>query len=392
MTLTCRKEDFSLGGTHYLNCAYMAPFSKAVEQAGVAAIQRRRLPGINLTRHHFLGHAAVRQRFAKLINALPSSVAVTPASSYGLAIVAKNTRLSPNQNVVIPWGEMPTDYLVWERLCAETGAQLRIVVPGEDPRRRADDWNDRLVEAIDSATGLVFVCNVHWLDGTLFDLSRLRARCDEVGAALVVDGTQSLGVLPLDVERVPVDALVCAGYKWLLGPYSLGAAYFGPRYRDGVPLEENWINREHSVQFEELIKYQSYREGAARHDYGEAGNFVLAPMLATALDQLLSWGVDEIARYCRGLTGYVGEQMQRRGFEITPHDQRAGHYIGVALPERLDSAEILAHFQRFDVIVSIRSGFVRLTPNVYNDLSDIEAFLEAMEALREESARRRPVS
>ena len=52
--------------------------------------------------------------------------------------------------------------------------------------------------------------------------------------ALVVDGTQSVGALPFDVGQIQPDALICATYKWLLGPYSLGLSYFGPRFDEGV--------------------------------------------------------------------------------------------------------------------------------------------------------------
>jgi selenocysteine lyase/cysteine desulfurase len=380
--LQCKKDAFSLDDVHYLNCAYMAPFSKAVQAAGEEGIRRRRVPGINLTRHHFFHHSAARHRFARLINAPSDNVAITPASSYGLSCVAKNLRPSPRQNVVTPWGEMPSDYLVWERLCAETGATLRVVHPGDDPRRRADDWNERLIAAIDEGTALVFACNVHWLDGTLFDLAAIQARCQEVGAALVVDATQSVGALPIDVESLHVDALVSAGYKWLLGPYAHGVAYFGPRFRDGVPLEENWVNRELSVRFEALTDYQTYRPGAARFDYGEAGNFVLSPMLSAALDQLLEWGVENIADYNRSMTRFIGERVQEKGFAITPADQRAPHYIGIKVDNERSPAEVLEHFQRRGVVVSMRGGYIRVTPNVYNDMADAEAFIEALTELK----------
>jgi selenocysteine lyase/cysteine desulfurase len=65
----------------------------------------------------------------------------------------------------------------------------------------------------------------HWIDGGLLDLVAIGARCREVGSALVVDATQSLGALPLDLAAVRPDYLVRPDYKWLLGPYSLGYLY-----------------------------------------------------------------------------------------------------------------------------------------------------------------------
>ena len=68
-----------------------------------------------------------------------------------------------------------------------------------------------------------------------------------------------VGALPFDVREIQPDALVCAGYKWLLGPYSIGVAYFGPRYDGGEPIEENWIARRGSEDFQRLVDYQDAR-------------------------------------------------------------------------------------------------------------------------------------
>ena len=77
----------------------------------------------------------------------------------------------------------------------------------------------------------------------LFDLNTVRQRTREVGAWLVIDGTQSIGALPFDVEELQPDALVVAGYKSMMGPYSIGMAYYGDALDGGIPVEQNWISR-----------------------------------------------------------------------------------------------------------------------------------------------------
>ncbi len=120
-----------------------------------------------------------------------------------------------------------------------------------------EGWNSRIIEAIDADTALVALPHVHWTDGTQFDLVEIGRRAREVGAALVVDGTQSVGALPFDVQIVQPDALICSAYKWLLGPYSIALGYFGSRFDNGVPLEETWLGRLGSEDFTKLINYQS---------------------------------------------------------------------------------------------------------------------------------------
>ncbi|HBX65139.1 MAG TPA: aminotransferase, partial [Balneolaceae bacterium] len=91
------------------------------------------------------------------------------------------------------------------------------------------------------------------------------------------------------------DALICAGYKWLMGPYSIGLAYYGPALDDGNPVEENWINRYESENFANLVNYNDeYQPGALRYEVGEHSNFILVPMMLKAVQQLNQWGVENI--------------------------------------------------------------------------------------------------
>ena len=130
---------------------------------------------------------------------------------------------------------------------------------------------------------MVALPHVHWTDGVRLDLEAIGRRAREVGAALVVDGTQSVGAMPFNVTSIQPDAVICAAYKWLTGPYSIGLAYYGQRYDDGVPSEETWIGRLGSEDFRRLVDYEdAYRPGAARYDVGECSNFVLIPMLIAA--------------------------------------------------------------------------------------------------------------
>ena len=89
--------------------------------------------------------------------------------------------------------------------------------------------------------------------------------------------------MPFDVQAIEPDALVCATYKWLMGPYSMGFAYLGPRFDAGTPLEETWIGRAGSENFKELVNYRDdYQPGAVRYDVGERSNFALTPMAVAA--------------------------------------------------------------------------------------------------------------
>jgi selenocysteine lyase/cysteine desulfurase len=379
--LDCQKALFSLPpDLHYLNCGYMSPLPKTVEAAGVAGMRRKRDPAEISPAAFFDDLETARGLFAQIIGASDRSrIAVIPAVSYGLATAARNLLLVPGQNIVVVSGQFPSNVYVWRRMATEGGLELRTVTAPTRADGRAEEWNARLLEAVDRDTGLVALAQVHWTDGSLFDLAGIGARAREVGAALVVDGTQSVGAMPFDVNELKPDALICAAYKWLMGPYSIGAAYFGPRFDGGCPLEETWIGRQGSDDFRRLVDYEDdYRPGAVRYDVGETSNFILLPMLVAALSQVLSWKISAIQEYCRSLTGQLVADAAALGFGAERERWRAGHMVGLRMPRGLDPSLVSVELARRRVSVSVRGEMLRVSPYVYNDESDVAALGAAL--------------
>jgi selenocysteine lyase/cysteine desulfurase len=381
--LTSQRHLFSLPeGEHYLNCAYLSPLARPVEEAGIAAVLRRRDPTSIRAEDFFTDADRARALFARLVNAPePSRVALVPAVSYGIATVAKNVAPRAGQNVVVARAQFPSNVYAWRRLCADTNAELRAVAAPPGTPRRGEEWNARLMEAIDAGTALVALGNVHWADGTRFDLERIGARAREVGAAFVVDGTQSVGAMPFDLQRIRPDALICASYKVMMGPYGLGLAWYGPRFDDARPLEETWLGRRGSENFAGLVDYvDEYQPGAARFDVGERSSFVLMPMLIAALEMLLGWGPGNVQAYCRALMRDAVAEARELGYTVEDEAWRGWHMFGLRLPERVDAARLQALLRERRVTVSVRGDAVRVAPSVYNEPADVEALLDALRA------------
>ncbi|MDP6606860.1 MAG: aminotransferase class V-fold PLP-dependent enzyme [Dehalococcoidia bacterium] len=378
--LTNQKHLFSLpDGEHYLNCAYMSPTPKRVVEAGIRGIMRKTAPSGIHADDFFADNETVRQLFARLVGAsAPERVAIIPAASYGVATVARNLTFAPGQNIVVADGQFPSNVYAWREAARRHGVELRTVMP-PDRVPRGEAWTGRVVEAIDAETIVVAAAPLHWTDGTCFNLEAIGARARDCDAALVVDGTQAVGAMPFDVQQIRPDALVCAGYKWLLGPYSVGLAYFGPRFDGGIPLEEGWAARRGSEDFRRLIDYQDdYHPGALRYDVGERSNFILMPMLLAALEQVLAWDLDEVQAYCRSITAELFDAVRDLGFGVEDDDWRAGHLVGRHAPARVDLEAVKRELQARQVSVSLRGSAIRVSPHVYNDASDVAALLEVL--------------
>ncbi|GAB3567778.1 aminotransferase class V-fold PLP-dependent enzyme [Spirosoma luteolum] len=386
--IACQQDQFRLpAGVHYLNCATRSPYSKAVEQAGHDALTRHANPFGLRPDDFFEGATAVRQLFAQLINLDdPERVAVIPSVSYGMAIVARNLPRKPGiragQQIVLVGSEFPSDVYAWDRVAAELGLTIKTIgMPDKLPM--GPRWNEQVLDAIGPDTALVVAPPVHWMYGTRFDLAAISDRARAVGAWLAIDGTQAIGALPFDWARIRPDALICAGYKWLMGPYSLGLVCFGPAFDEGVPLEESWMNRLDSNQFHRLMDYQpAYRPKAYRYNMGEQTHFTQMPMLEAALTQLLDWQPARIQQYTEALMQPVWPALEALGCQIEPvagAQGRSHHLVGLWLPAHADPMAVAQALQQQKVSVSARARVLRVAPHLYNTPADAQALVTVLE-------------
>lgn len=364
----------------YLNCGYMSPLMHPVHAAGIAALSRKARPWEIAPRDFFSGSDALRAAFAALINARADDIALVPAVSYGISTAARNLPLARGQGVLVAAEQFPSNVYPWRERAREVGGEVRTL-----PRPADGDWTRVVLEALDdksgAATAIVALPHCHWIDGGLFDLERIGAACRERGIALALDVTQSLSVLPLDVQRVRPDFLACAGYKWLMGPYAVSYLYVAERWQQGVPLEHNWIHRANAEDFARLVDYQDgFEPGARRFDMGERSNFALLPAAEAGLRQISAWGVDNLRETIGALADAIAERVAPLGLTALPKALRAPHYLGLQMDGELP-ADLLPELARRKVFVSVRGSSIRVTPHVYNTEADVDRFVEALEAV-----------
>jgi len=379
--INSQKHLFSLPeDSIYLNCAYMSPMLKSVEEVGQKALLQKRAPHQIIAEDFFNNGEKLREAYAKLINVKDSKRIVTIASvSYGISTVVNNVPLEKDDEIIVAEEQFPSNYYAWEKAASQTGAAIKTIAPPSELQNRSKGWNENILNAITPKTKVVTMAHVHWADGTLFDLIAIRKATRAVGALLIIDGTQSVGALPFDVEQIQPDALICAGYKWLMGPYAIGLAYYGEYFDGGNPIEENWINRKESQDFANLVNYASeYQPGALRYGVGEQSNFNLVPMLIAALNQLNEWQPKNIEQYCKSISHESVKSLREAGFYIEDDAYRGKHLFGIRIPAHLNIDDINQKLKAANIYVSIRGNAIRVAPHLYNDPSDFDKLLDVL--------------
>lgn len=223
MSLQCQKHLFSIEeDVTYLNGAAYSPTLKSSVERGIEGIQLK-ASHTHLIKgsDHFTLPQKVQKLFAQLINETEiERIAVISSVSYGMAIVANNIHRIPNlsakKHIIQIQDEFPNNVYAFDRVCQKHDLVYKTIAKPDTLENRGKLWNQSILEDINNETAMAVVPHIHWIYGIKFDLEAISKRCKEVGALLVIDGTQSVGILDFDLQRIQPDALICAGYKWLL--------------------------------------------------------------------------------------------------------------------------------------------------------------------------------
>ena len=358
----------------YLNIASQSPSFKAVEQAGIEGVLEKSHPYKITGDSYFEPVKEVKELFAKLIEVKDyNRIANIPSASYGLATAANNITLKKNDEILLIDEQFPSNYYVWEKLAKKFDAKIKIVLMPESKIKRGKSWNEAILESISDKTAVVTLGNIHWANGTLFNLKSIRKKTTKHTALLIVDGSQSVGALPFSVKEIKPDALICAGYKWLFGPYGCGYAYFGEYFDNGIPIEENWSNRLHSENMGSLATYEpQYKPLANRYSTGEHASFIYIKMQIAALKQVLIWTPKAIQEYCKEVTSEAVNTLTENGCFVEDGDFRTHHLFGVALPEKLDIAKLKTQLMEAQIFISFRGNYIRLSCHLYNTKEDFK--------------------
>lgn len=237
--LTCQADKFDIpAGVRYLRCSASAPMLKSGARATQIALQEKSQPWTSVAGRSFEDIEVARDLFALLIHTSADRIALIPSASYGLAVAAQNVPIRPGSGILMLEEQFPSNVYVWRERARSCGANIVTV-----PRPSDQNWTAAVLEHVTPDIAVVALPTCHWLDGTRVDVAQIAPLCKEAGAALVIDASQTLGVLPFDASKIQPDFMVTVSEKWMLGAPQVAFLCADAQYAAGQPLEFNWMNR-----------------------------------------------------------------------------------------------------------------------------------------------------
>ncbi len=316
-----------------------------------------------------------RAAVARLLGAGPDDVAVVTHATEALCQIAWWLRPGAGENVVSADLEFPSVTYPWLRVARDTGAEIRLAPALRDP---ASFSLDTIAAAVDERTAVICVSHVQYATGHRLDPAGLVELARSVGASLVLDATQSAGAVPLDAPRLGVDVLVSAGYKWLCSAPGAGICYLRPELWERLdPPFVGWKSTEDAIAFDATTI--PLARSARRLEYSTPA-YSAGAALTAAVDYVLDLGVENVLAHDLALAAELREGLERLGAEVlTPAaDDRRAAIVCARFPGR-DAIELASRLADAGVIVSPRLGAVRFSLHHFNDSSDVERALAALE-------------
>ncbi len=308
-----------------------------------------------------------RTAFAKITGFEPDQVALVQSVAEAVSTIAASF---DSADVVIGTDEYRSLLYPWLN---SPGARLHQVEMTHGQLSATD-----VAAAITPQTDIVAVSWVQSGSGSRVDLLPIRQRCDAVGARLLVDGTQAVGVLEFDPQARP-DFLVVHGYKWLLAPR--GAAWLAAR-------------PEHGRHLKPLAPSNKSAPGSWTNFYG--GPLELREDLSR-LDASLSWppwaGADaaleivrglprgHVERHCLHLANLLRTAIHQAGWNSAP-TELPSHIVSFTHP---DPDALLSQLRAESIRLTVRNGLVRVGLHYFNTEQDLHKLLHVLGQARPEA-------
>jgi len=361
----------------YLNSASYSPLPLRTQDAGRAAVGRKGTPWTLDAAFAHQQHERARAAAARLINAEAADIALIPSISYGVATAAKILTIERGTRVIVLEDDHSSPVLEWHARAQAQGFAVETV-----RRPHNGDWSAAVLSAIERSgaapIGLASISSVHWSDSGLIDIDRVGAALRQRGAALLVDATQSAGVLAMDVPRLDPDFVIFPTYKWLLGPYGRAFLYVAKRRQGGIPLEQTAggrrdVRAENAVYFTDL----SYVPDARRFDMGERDHFISLEMASIGMEMMVEWGTTAIAARLAMLTERIAQRLHGLGVGVPERHLRAPHILCLSFKDGMPKG-LIEGLASEGIYVAARLGRLRISPHVYNDEEDADRLIEAL--------------
>ena len=363
MDITSLRKNYpALAGQTYLNTASCGLVSSATAAAAQQFYQQLLEQGGAPRNDWYAQISLLRQEVATWLGAEADEIALLPNFSVACNYVARAlvgcSRVllldRDYSSLTLPW--LLPDYQVHYFSAAPNGAI---------------DLNGLEEQVKKHQIELLAISHVQYASGFCVDLETLARCCRDWGVLLVVDATQSLGMMPIDLRTAPVDILIGSGYKWMTAGFGNALLFVRRSLHDrlAVPAVGN-----NSFDDSPTVHSRADLHFSAR--LLEVGHYDFASLraLRQAVSELQILGQAAIHQRVQALTAYLYRQLPA-SVEVVS-DYAAARRSGITVLR--GGAELERALLKQKIVTSARPMGLRVSLHFYNNEADIDHLCQAL--------------
>jgi len=364
------KNDFaSFDDKIWLNAASEGPLPLVSAKALQDAVEWKSKP-YQLDIPRFIStQKELKESIGRLLNVPFRDVILGNSASYGLHLLANGIPWKPGDEIILMQNDFPADILPWLAL------EQRGVVIRQVKARKQVLQPDELLENINERTKLFCISHVHTFTGVMLDVGQFAAICAEKGILFVLNLSQSVGTLPIDLSQLSVDAVVSAGYKWLCGPYGTGFCWIKPELRNQLIVNQAYwsaVLSEEDLKGEDALSPKDLKTARVFDVFGTANFFNFVPFKA-AIDYFLDVGLKNVRSYHDRLIDRLIQEINTDQYEfISPKEgNQRSSLVFISHREKWKNEHIINQLIEQGIYPGFWKGNIRLAPHIYNTEEEI---------------------
>jgi selenocysteine lyase/cysteine desulfurase len=311
----------------------------------------------------------IRNKIAAFINAEPDEIAFTTNTSSGMNVIVD--ALEGRGEVISSALEFPVTTLPWMNrripvhLLSPVNGEVRI----EDVRN-----------AMTHETGVIALSHVQFSNGFRIDPAQL----GEIKKhhALVINASQSAGVVNIDVRRMKIDALCATGHKWLTAGYGSGFVYLSRELQEqSLPRSLGWLSVEDPFEMRN-DEFRPRHDAASRVELG-CPHFAAIFSLGASIDLIAEVGMANIQQRALELNRVLTTRLTENGWRVLSPLENENSRSAETLVEFENPGEVVLRLFRRGVVVTEKPEGFRVATHFFNNEDDIEKLIAGLNETRE---------
>ena len=337
------------------------------------------------------GMMPLRKAASRLLSCHPSDIFCGSSATEMMSSVAWAVMPPKHTNVVSTKAAFPSTVYPWSRVAMATGAEIRLAPYNHDNYYTQPQ---DILNLIDHNTSVVVLSHVEYITGQKYNIPQFADAAHSVGALLMIDATQSMGMIPLNAKQSKADVIVASGYKWLRGTFGAAVGFLSSNAKTLIPGLVGF--RSHYDMWDMKPHRMILPKNDARRFEFSTLHFGAIHGLAASINEMQDIGMDTIWKHDLALADTVIDNASRMGLElISPtheHDQRSAIVTIRPLSANnnnnknnnngITANEIVEILKKeYGILVSERSGMIRISPHIDNEPHQIELLFSALDTI-----------